>query len=285
MLNRRDFLATTLGLAPAARINSTFRGVTIGINSYAFRDRSLDRALAAVKELGIGSLELWSGHVEPVRMDRADMRKWRETVPLSHFEGIRKQLNDAGIEPGAFNYPFRSDFSDAEIQRGFDFAKALGAQRLTVETDLVTLKRIDPLAARARIPVACTDLSHLSPKDCAAALRGLSNYTGLCLDIGQATASGFDAVAYLSQTVGRLICLHLNDRKQGDGPHMPFGKGDTPIQAVLQLMARNQYKFPAFIEVKFGCNDPRVECAQTGKDDFTKTEAKDCFHFCKRLLS
>lgn len=111
-------------------INSTFKGVTIGAQSYSFRDRDLDGAIQAMKEIGLGSVELFSGHAEPKQErgpeGRAAMRQWRETVDLQHFRDIRKKLDDAGIELWAFNYSFRDDYSDKEVERGFEFAKALG---------------------------------------------------------------------------------------------------------------------------------------------------------------
>jgi hypothetical protein len=52
---------------------------------------------------------------------------------------------------------------------------------------------------------------------------------------------------------------------------MPFGEGDTPIKAVLDLMARKKYKFPANIEYEY-----------KGADTFV--EVKRCFDYCKGLL-
>ena len=103
MLSRREFAAGALATAgaaslSAAKINSTFKGVTIGAQSYSFRDRDLDGAIKAMQEIGLGSVELFSGHAEPKMKDRAELRNWRETVSLDHFKAIRKKLDDAGIE-------------------------------------------------------------------------------------------------------------------------------------------------------------------------------------------
>lgn len=281
MMNRRSFTASALGAAAslsAAKIHSTFKGVTIGAQSYSFRDRDLDGAIQAMQEIGLGSVELFSGHVEPRIRDRAEQRQWRETVSLDHFKQIRKKLDDAGIALWAYNYSFREDFSDKEIERGFEFAHALGVDKITASSNISTAKRIDPFAAKAKVFVGMHNHSNIKPNEFATpdnfaeAMNGTSKYIGINLDIGHFWAANFDPVAYLEKTADRTVCIHLKDRKKNQGPNMPFGEGDTPIQAVLQLMAKKKYKFPANIEYEY-----------KGAD--TVVEVKKCLEHCKKLLA
>src|SRR5712692_5087424 len=117
MLSRRDFHRLALASLPAstalAKPNSKFHGVQIGVQSYSFRDRSLDDAIKAMVEVGLGECELYQGHVEP-KGDRAELRKWRTTVSMDEFHKIRKKFHDAGILLYAYNYSFRDDFTDDE---------------------------------------------------------------------------------------------------------------------------------------------------------------------------
>ena len=94
--------------------------MTIGVQSYSFRDRSLGDAIAAMQKLGLTSCELWQGHLEPRRVPREDLRQWRETVGMDFFHRVREQLAKASITLSAYNISFRDDFSDAEIERGFE---------------------------------------------------------------------------------------------------------------------------------------------------------------------
>ena len=116
-------LATAL-----AKINSKVGGVLIGVQSYSYRDRPLDAAIKAMVEDGIGECELYSPHIEPAPMprrgpvNREELRKWRLTVPLDEIKAVRKKFDDAGIALFAFNYSFRDDFTDHEIERGFQMA-------------------------------------------------------------------------------------------------------------------------------------------------------------------
>ena len=224
MLSRREFTVgalATVGAASlsAAKINSTIKGVSIGAQSYSFRDRDLDGAIKAMVEIGLGKVELWSGHVEPNIKDKAEMRKWRETVSLDHFKQVRKKLDAAGIELWAYNYSFREDFSDREIERGFEFAKALGINKLTASSNVTTAKRIDPFAAKAKVYVGMHNHSNLKPNEFATpenfadAMKGASKYIGINLDIGHFCAANFDPAEYLEKIADRTVCIHVKDRK------------------------------------------------------------------------
>ncbi|HMV81670.1 MAG TPA: sugar phosphate isomerase/epimerase [Blastocatellia bacterium] len=69
MISRRDFGMIALAGLPLsvamAQINPKVRGVRIGVQSYSFRTMSLDEAIKAMADIGIGECELFSGHVEP----------------------------------------------------------------------------------------------------------------------------------------------------------------------------------------------------------------------------
>lgn len=281
MLTRRTFTGAAIAGASAAalsaaKINSTFKGVTIGAQTYSFRDRDLDGAIKAMQEIGLGSAELFSGHVEP-KLPRPELRQWRETVSLDHFKTIRKKLDDAGIELWAYNYSFRDDFSDKEIARGFEFAHALGIHRITASSNVATAKKISPWAEKAKVMVGMHNHSRIDPNEFATpesfatAMTGTSKYIGINLDIGHFWAANFDPAPYMEQHADRIVCIHLKDRKKNQGANMPFGEGDTPIKQCLDLMAKKKYKFPANIEYEY-----------KGAD--TVVEVKKCLEYCKKLI-
>jgi sugar phosphate isomerase/epimerase len=155
------------GFASAKSINSRISGVLIGVQSYSFRDRSLDDAIEAMAKIGIGSCELWEGHVEPQDLQgkvyqgdaqaREALRRWRLTTPLNHFKAIRRKFEQAGIDLYAYNLSFRDDFSDAEIERGFQMARALGAKAMTASSNVATARRVDAYASARRLaqPFQC----------------------------------------------------------------------------------------------------------------------------------
>ena len=53
----------------------------------------------------------------------------------------------------AYNYSFRDDYTDEEIARGFEMAKALGVKILTASSTLSVVDRVDREASKNKIRV------------------------------------------------------------------------------------------------------------------------------------
>jgi sugar phosphate isomerase/epimerase len=282
MYSRRDLAKLALAGLPAAKLlakpNSVIHGVTIGLQGYSFRDRSLDEAIKAMVDIGFSSCELWQGHVEPRKVSREDLRKWRLTVSMDELKQVAAKFKQAGIRLCAYNYSFRDDFTDEEIARGFDMAKALGVKAITASSNVRTAKRVDPFAAKARILVGMHNHSNIKPNEFARpddfeeAMRGASKYIGVNLDIGHFVAAGFDPVAYLEKRHDRIPTLHLKDRKKNQGANLPFGEGETPIRECLQLLRTRKWKIPAVIEYEY-----------KGAD--AVAEVRRCYEYCRKMLS
>ena len=151
-------------LLAQAKPNSRVKGVHIGAQSYSFRDRSLDDALKAYVETGLSTCELWSGHVEPKGLNRDELRKWRLTTPLTQFTEISKKFKTAGVELYAYNYSFRDDFTDEEIERGFQIAQALGVKNLTASGQVSVAPRVDKFARKYKIRVGMHNHSNIRPQ-------------------------------------------------------------------------------------------------------------------------
>jgi sugar phosphate isomerase/epimerase len=288
MLSRREFAGVAMGALSAAavhavpKINSKVDGVQLGAQSYSFRDRSLDEAIAGYKEVGLGLCELYQGHVEPRNTGagaREALRKWRLETPLAEFQKIRKKFGDAGIVLYAYNLSFNDSFTDEEIDHGFLMAKALGVKYITASSTVSAAKRVAPFADKHKITVAMHGHSNITnpnefakPESFAAAME-MSKWFAVNLDIGHFWAAGYDPVQYLEQHHERIITLHIKDRKRpADGPNLPFGEGETPIKPVLQALKKNKWKIPANIEYEY-----------KGAD--TVAEVKKCYQYMKDALA
>jgi sugar phosphate isomerase/epimerase len=273
-LSRRSFLAASaVGLAALQRRHP----VTIGVQSYSFRDRSLADAIAGMQKIGLTSCELWQAHVEPRGITREEMRTWRETIALDHFHRIRDQFAKARIALSAYNISFNDTYSDAEIERGFGMAKALGAPLITSSSNIKTTPRVAAAAERHKMLVGMHNHSRIDPNEFATA-KSLTDamqsnkFIAVNLDIGHFTAANEDAVSFLQQHHARIVTLHIKDRKRDQGANVPFGEGDTPIVKVLTLLQQNGWPIPANIEYEYKGGD-------------SVDEVGKCLAYCRKALN
>lgn len=281
MLSRRDFHRLTLAAVPSAlalaKPNSKIGGVRFGVQSYSFRDRPLDEAIQGMVEVGLGECELWQGHLEPRGGGREALRTWRTTVPMDFFRDVKKKFDAAGIRLFAYNYSFRDDFTDQEIARGFEMAKALGVSRITASATVPVAKRVDAFAVKEKIYVGMHNHSvdrpgeFATPRSFLDAMAGASKYIVINLDIGHFTGANNDPVEFLKQHHQHIVTLHIKDMKRDRGPAVPFGEGDTPIKEVLKLVKQNRYDIPCNIEYEYKGGD-------------AVAEVKKCFEYCKKAL-
>jgi sugar phosphate isomerase/epimerase len=305
MITRRQFGALTLG-GIVAGINlkaNTVSGVRLGVQTYSFRDLphmpggdAIDPVIKAMTECGLTECELFAPQVEPqfgggargprgappspeASKAREDARKWRLETPLDHFAGVKKKFDAAGITVYAYNYSANASYTDAEIDRGFDMAKALGAEIITMSTTLDVAKRIAPLAEKHNMVVAMHGHSNIddpnefaTPDSFATAMK-MSKLFKVNLDIGHFTAANFDALDYIRQHHADITNLHLKDRRKNQGDNVPWGQGDTPIREVLQLLKKERWPIRAYIEYEYRGQGSSVQ------------EVKKCYEFAKQALA
>lgn len=274
-LTRREF--NSLAVAGMLNAMAPYKGVTLGVQSYSFRDRPLAPAIDAMAKAGLTSCELWQGHVEPRSATRPELRKWRETVPLTTFGKIREAFSRSRIEISAYNISFQDDFSDAEIERGFEMAEALGTRVITSSANVSVVPRVAKVAQRRKIPVGMHNHSKIdanefaTPESLTRAADAPGGFVRINLDIGHFTAANFAAVDFLRQNHGRIVSLHIKDRKRNQGDNVPFGQGDTPIAQVLRMLRDERWDIPANIEYEYEGGD-------------TLEEVKRCLDYCRRQL-
>ena len=299
-MTRREFGALTLGALALPRFAAAqaVGGVRLGVQTYSFRELARtpggDHTAAiidAMRTCGLTECELWSPQIEPaaaggrgrtpeqIRESRDALRTWRVSTPLDHFRGIKDAFARAGASIYAYNYSFGSDFTDEEINRGFEHARALGAEIITASTTVSVAKRVAPFAEKHTMAVAVHNHSNTKdPNEFArpesfAASTALSKYFKVNLDIGHFTAANYDPVAYIREHHGDITNLHLKDRKKDQGDNTPWGTGDTQIREVLALLKREKWPIRAYIEYEYRGTAGAVE------------EVKTCFDYAKAALA
>ena len=301
MLTRREFGALALSTValPSVLRAQMVSGVRLGVQTYSFRELTrppggdlVDPIITAMKECGLTECELWAPQIEPpspfgrgrptpeqAQQAREAAKTWRLETPIDHFRAIQKKFETAGMTIYAFNYSPNNSFTDAEIDRGFEMAKALGAEIITASATIEAARRMAPFAAKHQMPVAMHNHSNVTDPNEFATLESLATALTLSplfrinLDIGHFTAANYDAVAYIREHHATITNLHLKDRKKEQGPNTAWGTGDTPIRQVLQLLKQERWPIRAYIEYEHN--------GEAGPVD----EVKKCFAFAKSALA
>ena len=306
MITRREFgtIALTGFAMPRllAAFDSSINGVHVGVQTYSYRELprpagaadAVDLVIKAMKDSGVSECELFAPQLEPAQPQgrgargappspevvkaRDALRKWRLETPLDHFKSVRGKFDAAGLTIYAYCLNINNSFTDAEIDRGFQVASALGTAVMTTSTTLDVAKRIAPIADKHKIVVGLHGHSNISdpnelatPESFATALKMSPNFR-INLDIGHFTAANYDPVAYIREHHAKITNLHLKDRKKNQGDNVPWGQGDTPIREVLQLLKRERWPIPADIEYEYRGQGTPVE------------EVAKCYAFAKQAL-
>lgn len=267
-----------LSVPAAARINSRIDGVMVGAQTYSFRDMPLEGCISSMHDIGISYAEFWIDKIWPT--DPEKRKAWLSNPPMDEVKNARKKFEDAGIQIYAVNYSFRDEWSDEQIDKGFQVTRALGTNKITASSNVDISARVDKFAQQYQTYVGFHNHDSMKPNefstpdDWKKAMEGRSKYIGINLDIGHFTAAGFDPLTFLEEHHAQIVTLHLKDRKKNHGPNMPWGQGDTSIHDVLQVLRRKKYPIPAMIEYEY--NKP-------GLDTFA--EVTKCFNYCKQALA
>ena len=215
------------------------------------------------------------------------LRDWRTSVSMDRFKQLRKMYNDAGVTI----YAYKSDgmqknmqTSDEELDYLFNVASTLGATHTTMELPggadaEAMLKRMAQFAEKHKVYVAYHTHAQGSmnafDQAFAASKGNMAN-----VDLGHWVAGGNKGgtpMDFLTKYHDRTSSFHLKDRTTPEhcALNLPWGEGETPIKAILQLVKKNKWKIPASIELEYAIPEASDSVKETRK----------CVEFCRAALS
>lgn len=290
-LSRRSFVAGALAAAAASVLpgrlmaegskpNSNFDGVQIGVITYSYRSMpsTAEDLLKYTLECGISSVELMGDAAE--KFARHHSNEGKDLI--GGYAALRKLYNDAGVNIDVIKFGNIGDakMPDEKVEEYFQAAKAVGAKGITRELSEEVAKRLGPVADKHQIMIAFHNHTQIKPDTYEGDILSHGKYLGINLDIGHYfAATGQSPAALIEKHHDRVLNLHLKDRKydaaKKNGANMPWGEGETPIAAILQLLKKNKYTFPAEIELEY----------PVPKDSDAIKEVKKCVEFCRRALA
>ena len=293
MITRRDFTRAALGAAPLAaalaNIDSKVHGVQFGLVTYVFslpgsgpRATVLDTVIQTMVDCGLGECEAFSPLLEPGDLSeksrsqtasaeertqaRDELTKWRASVGVDYYEGIRKKFNAAGIE--IYSYSANPGATDEAINRTFAQAKALGARIVTTGMSMSAAKRVAPIAEQQGMLVGLQgnpNMNSTNPDQIAKPEQfleavALSKQFRICLDIGDATGGGWDALQFVRDHPEPMAIVFVKDRKR-DRTSVPYGEGDSHVKEILQLIRDKQYPMRAYLDCDY-TTDARADAVK-----------------------
>jgi sugar phosphate isomerase/epimerase len=293
VLARTSAAAPADGAAPAGKPNSVIHGAHIGCITYSYRGGKINTAeetLAGLIKSGLSEVELMDGPIkaytgigggggggkrDPKAPAPAPLTDAQREAQLAKCAELRKMYNDAGVNVHIHKTPFGK--SDEEVEFNFLIAKALGCVAITTERNEELAKRVAPFAEKHKIWVAFHNHQNNFPQmDKPDPILEIGKYIGFNLDVGHyfGGTKGKSPVPVIEKYHDRIISLHLKD-KTAEGRNLSWGKGQTPLKDVLQLLKKEKWPIYADIEVEY----PIPE----GSD--TVTEVAKCLQYCREALA
>jgi hypothetical protein len=166
------------------------------------------------------------------QMMRRELRKWRLRTPLSYFQAIGSRFLESGIGIRAWNYSPDSSFSDQEIERGIEMAKALGASVMTAAVEPGLPARIARFAAQHKMTVAFAGGG-------AAEAIGASPFFRIVVDAAQVAAGhvGLAESVRAHRAAVAIVRVRCSDH-------------DTGVRQALDEIARGASPIGVFVELR-----------------------------------
>jgi sugar phosphate isomerase/epimerase len=288
----------------AGKPNSKFNGVQIGAITYSFRSMpsTAEDLLKYIVQCGLSSVELMGEPVEQFagvpagggrgrprgpaneeqkktqQQGREEQLKWRLSVSMDKYQALRKMYNDAGVNIHIVKFGSigEAGMTDDEINYYFKVAKALGAKGITRELSEEAAQRLGPIADKHKIWIGFHNHTKITPTTYDGPMLSYGKYLGINFDVGHYLAGTSESpIPIIQKHHERILSLHLKDRKPNNGANLPFGQGETPVAAILQLMKKEKWTFPADIELEY----------QIPEGSDAVAEVTKCVQFCKQALA
>jgi len=293
---RSAFSAKLASARGAAKPNSTFAGVSVGMNvpyNYGTRTMPVDEVISKTTALNVSVVELRSQPIElalgapttvlePARGAQKqaadDLRAWRLKTRPEDAARVHKTFDDGGIRVDVVKFDNIYNFTDPEMDYAFALAKAAGARGISCELEVEGAKRVGQFADKHNMVVGYHGHTK-TPESMFQEAFAAAKHNCANLDIGHYIAGNLgDPVDFIRRNHDRITHIHVKDRKAGangkDGDNVPFGQGDTPIKECLRLIRDNKWPITATIEFEYK--------VPAGSD--AMAEMAKCVQYCKDAL-
>jgi sugar phosphate isomerase/epimerase len=264
-MNRRRFLqlsAAAVAVPAALRAddkteNKTeggkgpFSGLTVGAQSYCFREFDTEQALKRTHDLGLHYIEFFQKH--------APLNSSPEQI-----KALLRLCRDYDITPIAYGVQHFSKDHDAN-KKVFDFGKELGIRTFSASPDPDSFDSLDKLCDESRISIAIHPHGPVgggkldrwySAEIIMEAVKDHNPLIGSCLDTGHLIRCNqppfnkhLDPAKEVRVMGRRNFGMHLKDHDNARHTDVIYGKGELDVPAVLKAL--RDVKFKGYISIEY----------------------------------
>jgi sugar phosphate isomerase/epimerase len=185
-----------------------------------------------------------------------DLKKWRLSVPVAKFEGVKKLFNGAGIDIHIVKFsPAR--WSDEEIDYAFKAAKAMGAKGVSEEIGEEAVKKLAPFAEKhGMYAIFHNHMQFATPGFSYDPFLAVSPAVMMNFDGGHFFGStGIHPNTIIEKYHDRIFSVHMKDKTgpktEPANQNQVWGQGESPIADILLLIKKNKWPIYCDIELEY----------------------------------
>ncbi|MGA2017136.1 MAG: sugar phosphate isomerase/epimerase [Opitutaceae bacterium] len=248
---------------PAASAPAATPRLSLGVAGYSLRKLSTEAAVAALRQMQIGSVSVFRVHV-PILISTPDVcreaaQKFRDAGLAIPSTGVVTLANSEGVMRRAFECGRAAGLSTmaASYDKPPDRDTFLLTERFVREYDI-------KLAFHNHGP---EDKIFPSPLDVWDAVQPYDQRLGLCIDVGHSARAGTDPVEAILRCRSRLYDVHMKDTLAGVGDKkdkpVVLGYGRLDIRSIMAALIQVGFRYQVGLEYEVEEADPIPGIAQS----------------------
>jgi sugar phosphate isomerase/epimerase len=254
-IDRRSFLASSASAAAglfgagATRAADSDK-ISLGVQSYTFRNFDLEPALKRMKELGVTHAEFYSKHIPP---DSNEVK----------LRGILDLCKEYGVAPVGFGVSAFTKDGDAN-RKLFEFGKKLGLKYLSADPTPDAFDSLDKLCDEYKIAIAIHPHGPSgkgrhrwwSAEVIMKAVKDHNKLIGACLDTGHLIRMAqlgemLDPARQVKVMGDRNFGMHLKDHDNKRKEDVVFGDPTGGLDVAAVFKALREVKFTGTVSIEY----------------------------------
>jgi sugar phosphate isomerase/epimerase len=232
-----------------------FRGLKIGVTSYATRKLSLDDTIKILKRLELNYISIKDFHLS--------LRSAKE-----ERQAVAQKIRAAGLNLVGCGVINMKD--EAEMRNAFEYARDAGIPTIVCTLDPSNVAMLDKMVKEFGTRVAIhnhgpEDKKFPTPDSVAEAIARSDERIGLCIDIGHTIRAGVDPAQAIRKHAKRLYDLHLKDVTEAvpGGKNIECGRGVIDLPSVMKALRDIRYQNHVALEYEIHADDPLPGMAES----------------------